>query len=220
MDWDQQFWDDYGFTPVETGADLNTTIIKHPCKKCDKKYITENQLEEYLCDNCDYKASYILNMKKHVYLHNQQVKCQICSCESKDTDEFIKHAIKNHSLIHNNIQEQQQNIVIECTSCGGNVSSRRKLTNHRKNKHFKEKLGRFYHENRAPCSFPDTKCIDIHGIRQYPQQSQQQRQLHQQPQYQQPLSQPLTATAAATTETVGYTAEFTIEKNHSLLWWF
>ena len=42
MDWDQQFWDDNGLLPTETGVHLNTTFLKHPCKKCDKKYITEN----------------------------------------------------------------------------------------------------------------------------------------------------------------------------------
>ena len=46
MDWDQQFLDNYGFTPDETGADQNTTYLTNPCKKCDKKYVTEKQLDE------------------------------------------------------------------------------------------------------------------------------------------------------------------------------
>ena len=44
MDWDQQFGDDYGFLPTETGANLNTTFLKHPCKKCDKNILLKSSL--------------------------------------------------------------------------------------------------------------------------------------------------------------------------------
>ena len=90
-----------------------------------KVILTKKQdIQEYLCNNCDYKSSNILNMKKHVNLHNQIVK-----------------------------------------------------------------LCRFYHGNGAPCRFPDSECIDIHGSRQHPQQSQPQEQQHHQPQDQQPQHQ-------------------------------
>ena len=92
-------------------------------------------------------------------------------------------------MIYNNTQEQQQNNLKQCYSCGESVSSRRELTNHRKNQHFKEKWCRFYHGNGAPCRFPDSECIDIHGSRQHPQQSQPQEQQHHQPQDQQPQHQ-------------------------------
>ena len=42
MDWDQQFIQE------ETGANLNSTFLKYPCKKCDKKYVTDGQLEEHI----------------------------------------------------------------------------------------------------------------------------------------------------------------------------
>ena len=109
MDWDQQFW----HTPQETGADTNTTFLKHPCKKCDKKYITEKQLEEhmtnvhkqvitkkpeYTCDSCELKSTNEQSMKDHVKLHRESIKCKICRFESKEEDLFIELAIKCHSM--------------------------------------------------------------------------------------------------------------------------
>ena len=193
MDWDQQFWDDYGFLPSETGADQNTTFLKNPCKKCDKKYITEKQLEEhmenvhkvlptkkqdeqeYTCNNCDYKSHNLVNMKRHVDLHDQTVKCQECQYESKDTNEFIEHAIRYHSMQPrpanpNERRESETASSIKCYSCGEIVSSKRELTDHRRKKHFQQKLCRFYHGNGAGCRFPDS-CIDIHGSRQQQRQS-------------------------------------------------
>ena len=57
--------------------------------------------------------------------------------------------------------------MIECYSCGEKLSSRRDLTEHRKNQHFKERLCRFYHGNGFPCRFPDNICIDIHDNHGY-----------------------------------------------------
>ena len=39
MDWDQQFWSED--VPAENGANKNTTLLCDPCKKCDKKFVSE-----------------------------------------------------------------------------------------------------------------------------------------------------------------------------------
>ena len=92
MDWDQQFWHENGHTPQDTGAYTHTTFLKHPCKKCDKKYITEKQLlehmtnvhkqfvtkkPEYTCVSCELKSTNERSMKGHVKLHRKSMKCKM-----------------------------------------------------------------------------------------------------------------------------------------------
>ena len=139
-----------------------------------------------LCDSCDYETSNVPHMKTHVRLHKESVKCKSCDYESKDTNEFIEHAVTNHPLRYKQGQQQTQDTEtqeIKCYSCGEMVKTRRDLTEHRKKHHFKEKLCKFFHGNGYPCRFPDNVCIDIHN--RQPQPS-----ITQQPQQRQSVIQP------------------------------
>ena len=124
---------------------------------------------EYKCDTCEFKSTNEHLMKDHVKLHRKSIKCKTCSFECKEEDTFIEHAIKCHSMQPRQEQQQQGSAAkstvaeIECFSCGTKVSSRRDLTEHRKEQHYKQKLCRFYHSYGYGCRFPDTVCVDIHG---------------------------------------------------------
>ena len=55
-----------------------------------------HEVNEYKCDHCDYKSNNVLNMKKHITLHNTHIRCKTCNHECKDTDELIQHIKENH----------------------------------------------------------------------------------------------------------------------------
>ena len=235
MDWDQDFWNENGFNPDDTGANLNSKFLKYPCNKCDKKYVTDKQLEEhiknvhkvsptdladnmeytcnscsfkskdiqivrshievhmeninnegpanqtkiqeYTCNSCDFKSNNDHNMRSHVKFHKKKITCKICQYENEDATVFIEHVIKNHSYEQNHNKQTSQQSNIECYGCGDQVKTRKDLAVHRREKHYKEKLCRFYHGNGLPCRFPENVCVDIHESyetqpRQQPQQQQ------------------------------------------------
>ena len=124
MDWDQEFLNDDGVAPDGTGVNPNSTLLKYPCKKCDKKYMTVEQLEEhitnvhkvspsnladgleYTCNNCDFSSENIINMKNHVEVHIENISsvgqtkqaeynCHNCNFKSGNV-----HKMRSHVKLH------------------------------------------------------------------------------------------------------------------------
>ena len=67
-----------------------------------------HEVQEYTCSSCGQKSPDINYMKKHVNLHKQVIKCQVCHYESKAENKFIEHAIRNHSYSSNKLKKKCQ----------------------------------------------------------------------------------------------------------------
>ena len=82
------------------------------CELCDKTYKnienlrrhkrkahTENKnVEEYSCQHCNKKFKFQIDLKDHLRIHREKVKCNICSVKFTRRDNLLKHQRK----IHNN----------------------------------------------------------------------------------------------------------------------
>ena len=88
------------------------TAPQKACELCDKTYKNIESLrrhkrkahteienvEEYSCKHCHKKFKFQIDLKDHLRIHREKVKCNICSVKFTRRDNLLKHQRK----IHNN----------------------------------------------------------------------------------------------------------------------
>ena len=111
-------------------------------------------------------------------------KCAVCGEEFVDVEPLIHHILRIHSLVNeetlatteagNQLQRvwpNENTPSFKCYDCGQGVSERGDLIKHKREKHYKQKNCKSFHDNNY-CRFSAVDCIYIHR----PEERQWQRQ--------------------------------------------
>ena len=179
-----------------------------PCYYCEFKTSKENEFLNHIsrvhgagnnCLTCNSSFKTHEDMIKHVVDVHQcdkklvKEKCVSCGQEFAKVEYLTEHILRHHTMLTATgqahmagqqlvkiwpLQESLKNLV-KCFDCQNMFESKGQLINHKKERHYKQKMCNFYHKH-GNCRFGD-QCINVHednnhmysnhGQEQHPQQS-------------------------------------------------
>ena len=163
---------------------ISQTHIKfHICLTCKMTFMNTNDLIGHA-------------MKVHTLVKSNidTDKCAVCSEEFISVNALISHILRIHSLVNEEtlatteaghqlvkVWPNESESTFKCYDCGQGVNERGDLIKHKREKHYKQKNCKSYHQNHY-CRFIAIECIYIHRPeeRQWQNQGQQPGQAAQQ----------------------------------------
>ena len=163
---------------------ISKTHIKfQTCLSCKRTFVNTEDLVAHA-------------MKDHTLVKSNMDtdKCAVCAEEFISVEALISHILRIHNLVNEHtlvtteagrqlekVWPNEVSFNFKCYHCGQGFSERGDLIKHKREKHYKHKNGKSYHEHHY-CRFSAIECIYIHRQeeRQWQNQGQQPSQAHQQ----------------------------------------
>ena len=142
---------------------------KEKCSVCGKDFNNVEELVQHIV------------REHHKVSNNQDVQtCATCGNKVTSKDDLVLHIIGQHSLVLDNedstpaglqlkqLMPDNNNMSLpgspkfKCFECGVDAAEYSELMNHKREKHFKQKLCRSFHSN-GYCRFSEEACLYIHN---------------------------------------------------------
>lgn len=113
---------------------------KFTCSKCNKTFLKEKKFLKHLqmhesplqCTICNKPYHNQASLDKHLAKHNKDYLCLVCNMNFQTESQLFEHSTTEHNKIKIKLENEAQEILLQCPDCDLTFTKQRSLSMHRR----------------------------------------------------------------------------------------